>query len=360
MVFFAYSKNYYLKNGKNYSQTRIVLFLLFKFDTMENLWNYNELIEESTYSGSVENCLFKSSSYERVQTISMDTHNPATTQEVLLAVDNICERTDITETRFDFRSYVCEDFDIMEISKKYPSIDYSIRDDSWKKFLTLGYNFWIRQLNNEEIWKLKTFVCYKAIRALDRMSYFESYFEYVLSELDKFDTYGLTVVNSWVSPSELFELWWGNFGWDFEDIKSFLENTWENDFFAMRDKQGELIAACMVSYDSESIGETTEWAVSEKYQWKGLIHPLLFVVNARLIDAWIEQIYAHARYNRSVSAGVRSWYRLLVDSILTNHVEVEWWYTHLAEIVVDKDKFTPIVMDEIRKYYPKSELAIAV
>jgi hypothetical protein len=32
----------------------------------------------------------------------------------------------------------------------------------------------------------------------------------------------------------------------------------------------------------------------------------------------------------------------------------------LAEIVVDKDKFTPIVMDEIRKYYPKSELAIAV
>jgi hypothetical protein len=60
----------------------------------------------------------------------MDTNNPATTQEVLLVVDNICERTDITETRFDFRSYVCEDFDIMEISKKYPSIDYSIRDDS--------------------------------------------------------------------------------------------------------------------------------------------------------------------------------------------------------------------------------------
>ncbi len=326
---------------------------------MENLLNYEELMEESTYSGSVENCLFKASSYERVQTISMDPSNPASWNEVLLALENICERTDVTETRFDFRSYVNDDFTISEISEKYPSIDYSLRDDGENKFLTLGYNFGIRQLQNEEIWKLKTFVCHKAIRALESISHFESYHDYILSELEKLNSYDLTIVNSWVSALELFELWGGNFGWEYEDIQNFLKFTWENDFFAMRDKQGELIAACMVSYDSESIWETTEWAVSEKYQWKGLIHPLLFVVNARLIDAGLEQIYAHARYNRSVSAGVRSGYRLLTDSILTNHVEVEWGYTHLAEIVIDRDKFTQEIMEELRQYYPKTESAIA-
>lgn len=313
--------------------------------------------EDTGYSGALEWRLLTQWAFDRLQTISMDPDNPAWWEEIILAISNAIEKQEISDIdRFDLRSYVDDSFNINSIKKFFPDIDYSLRFDGDNKFLTLWLNFDTRNIWEKAIQDYKTFVTYKTLTVLDSIEKNWGFELHVINELEKLAQYNLTVVNSWIQTDELLSLWEENFEWTKEEIEGFIPEISENNFLWLRDENNKLVAAMMVSYDSQNVWETTEWAVDTDFQWKWLIHPLLLIMNAKLIDNDLEQVYVHARYNRSVSAGIRSWYKLVTDSILTNHVRVEWEYTHFTELVIDKDKFSESIMNRLREHYPSKNL----
>lgn len=140
----------------------------------------------------------------------------------------------------------------------------------------------------------------------------------------------LFFVNTGFSAAELENLWSNTFGWDIDScqvlIDSIEKSRTADRVYGIRCENGELIAALLLSQQSNGIAETTEWAVDQKRRRKGLITPLLIYSNLMWTNANPnDSVYAHLRVGRSTTPALRAGMRLFYgkqSNILTNHVTV--------------------------------------
>ena len=153
------------------------------------------------------------------------------------------------------------------------------------------------------------------------------------------------------SVAEIYDHWGKMFDWTQKKVTALLKNPGESKIYGLRNTDGKLVA-CMFMSD----GESTEWSVSPDMQGQGIITPLLLFAHADQIrsNGYNTDIYAHLRYNRSISPSIRSGMKFYTHfgtpNILTNHVSVENDLTHFVEGNVDTNVFTPEIIEKILNY----------
>ncbi len=218
--------------------------------------------------------------------------------------------------------------------------------------ITFWLNFSERKVSQEQIRKIKDFVVNKVDKILWDI---ENNWWFVYSSIEEIQN----IRKQWYrfernnfETEEVFELWWKNFDWTREDIRSFIQNNQNNNqMFWLRNVNWILVALMMFWDDSE----TTEWWVLEEYQWQWLIVPLLLTTHGLMIQEWRHhEVYAHLRWNRSIWPWLKSWLRIdntfWTDNILYNHVEVEWNLEHFVEWILDSSLFSDLLLCEINKF----------
>lgn len=124
------------------------------------------------------------------------------------------------------------------------------------------------------------------------------------------------------TADEMFELWGHPFGWSKKQCMQQASHLSDDErVYVLRDESGRVISGVYVAD-----GETTEWATLPEYQRKGLIVPLLIYSHCSLIHENIRSVFAEARWNRSVSASMKSGLRIPEQQsnqwVLTNHVSI--------------------------------------
>lgn len=302
----------------------------------------------TNFNGSISEGI-REGSYQRLQEgIKIPTPSIQLIREVI--EDRLHQFTDSPNpaSRLDLRilsSVPTELLPELKLSQKY-EIDYITNPTSNHEEtieIHIGYNRPERQITDSERIKVTSQILSYTQRQESNHTT-ESFERYALSELERFYQQGYSfVTNEDLTDVDLERLWGDTFDLQINDCLSILTT---NKVYAIRHPKGRIIATLL--HDNY---ETTEWAVDTEFRKQRLISPLLIFSNSKHILAEPnEPLYAHLRYNRSLSAGLRSGFRVSLlgtqNNFLSNHVAVEGNLTHFQTGTLDPNLYSEEVINQ--------------
>ncbi len=299
---------------------------------------------ENKYSGSLQTGWNLDGSYHRIQYVSDKILTNSEITEIIIAGELALKKSE-NKSRLDIRCIVPINFDFNTLQSQFQNIDIAPKryNGNPELHLTIGLNKEARNIPSTEILQLQKNVSLKIQDNLESVSDFENF---SLQELEKIQKQKIEFENKNFSAEELEKLWGYNFGWNRDEIESFLEQTPPNNYiYGLRDNENNLIASLLISD-----GEATEWSVIEKEQGKGLIVPLLLHAYAHQIKTKGQnvEIYAQLRHNRSISPAIKSGMNIMNENgtqfILSNHVQVEDQWTSFVEASLNTKIFSPKII----------------
>jgi hypothetical protein len=289
--------------------------------------NQDSLTRESnTYSGLAVEGLTRSHSYDRML-YTRESQIISQSSEVMELI-NYCLREfeQGSQSRLLLRLRVDPAVDLTQISqvltdRQIELASYSEPNNEALR-VTIGFNKLERAIPLAAVRQIREIVQHKITQAHQLMP--DRNFEaYAVQESQRCAELGLSFANNDFSASELYTLWHESFGWSMEQCEQYASSPQSDNerIFGLRDEEGRLISGMLYSHR-----ESTEWATLPEYQGQGLVVPLLIYANASLIAAQMPEIFAELRFDRSVSAAVKSGMQVHLhpqhQSVLVNQVSI--------------------------------------
>ncbi|MDD5470022.1 MAG: hypothetical protein PHO92_04475 [Candidatus Peribacteraceae bacterium] len=187
--------------------------------------------------------------------------------------------------------------------------------------LTVGLNAPERAVAPDALSRMQQSVRSDVQRVTQLLQAHGSFDRYALAQLERVRAEGMAF-DTHASSRDLVSLWQHPFCWTPEQCAAYAaKQDATEQVFLLRDAHGRAISGALFSG-----GESTEWATLPERQGKGYIVPLLLYANCTLIRQGVRSVFVEARWDRSISPGLKSGFVLSPQPfhqwMLSNHVTV--------------------------------------